>query len=75
MRNRKRPASIDRHITVREIRSELKKRDGSVVQLRFCTNLLDPDADPALELAELYAKRWEHELYFNELKNELKKGR
>ena len=24
---------------------------------------------------ELYAKRWEHELYFNELKNELKRGR
>ena len=43
--------------------------------MRFWTNLLDPNVDPAIKLVELYAKRWEHELYFNELKNELKRGR
>ena len=75
LRNRDRPATIDRYVTVREIRSELKKRNGELVQLRFWTNLLDPNADPAIKLVELYARRWEHELYFNELKNELKTGR
>ena len=75
LRNRDRPATIDRYVIVREIRSELKKRNGELVQLRFWTNLLDSDVDPAIRLVELYAKRWEHELYFNELKNELKTGR
>ena len=42
LRNRDRSATIDGYITVREIRSELKKRDGQVIQLRFRTSLLDP---------------------------------
>ena len=75
LRNRDRPATIDGYITVRELRSELKKRDGQIIQLRFWTNLLDPELDPAIKLVELYAKHWEHELYFNELKNELKRSR
>jgi hypothetical protein len=36
------------------------------------TSLLDPQAAPALELAELYARRWEHELYYRELKRHLR---
>jgi hypothetical protein len=35
--------------------------------------LLDPQDAPALELAQLYARRWEHELYFRELKRQLRK--
>ena len=36
------------------------------------TSLLDPATAPAQELAELYARRWEHELYFREVKRELR---
>lgn len=36
--------------------------------LRLWTSLLDPRPAPALELAQLYAQRLEHELYFRELK-------
>jgi hypothetical protein len=31
------------------------------------------DSAPALELAQLYARRWEHELYFRELKRQVRK--
>ena len=37
-------------------------------ELRLCTNLIDPRTAPALDLVHLYAQRWEHELYFRELK-------
>lgn len=74
LRNRKRPATIDRTILVREIRAELTTRTGKLVQLRFWTNLTDPKQNPAAELVGLYAKRWEHELYLGEIKNELMGG-
>ena len=35
---------------------------------RLVTTLLDPDQAPALELAELYAQRWEYENTLDELK-------
>ena len=41
--------------------------------LRLWTSLMDPRTAPALELAQLYARRWEHELYFRELKHQLRK--
>ena len=34
---------------------------------------LDPRTAPALELAQVYAQRWEHELYFREIKRQLRK--
>jgi hypothetical protein len=34
---------------------------------------MDPATAPAQELAELYARRWEHELYFRELKHHLRR--
>ena len=42
-------------------------------ELRLWTSLLDPTAAPALELARVYASRWEHELYFRELKRQLRR--
>jgi hypothetical protein len=38
---------------------------------RLVTNLLDPEAAPAQELAELYHERWEAEGVFDELKTHL----
>src|SRR6266496_3251919 len=40
----------------------------SVIMLRWWTSLLDPVLYPAQEMAEQYAQRWEHELYYRELK-------
>lgn len=39
---------------------------------RLVTNLLDPDAAPALELAALYHERWEIEGVFDEFKTHLR---
>jgi hypothetical protein len=36
------------------------------------TSLLNPRTAPVLELAQLYATRWEHELYFREAKRVLR---
>jgi hypothetical protein len=38
------------------------------------TSLQDPRTAPALELAQLNAQRWEHELYFRDVKRQLRKS-
>jgi hypothetical protein len=64
-----RPAGV---LRLREIHAEVassaKDKPGA---LRLWTSLLDPAAHPALRLAELYAMRWEQELFFRELKSHL----
>lgn len=55
-------------LRLREIRAVLTGRDGQRHALRWWTNLVDPVLYPAAELAEPYAQRWEHELYYRELK-------
>ena len=42
---------------------------------RLVTNILDPQAAPALELAALYHERWEIEGVFDELKTHLRQSR
>jgi hypothetical protein len=59
-------------LPVREIRATLQRKGYRPVHLRLWTSLLDPVQAPALELIELYTTRWEQELYFRELKRELK---
>jgi IS4 transposase len=39
--------------------------------IHLCTTLLDKVENPAAELVELYATRWEEELFFRELKSHL----
>jgi len=58
-------------LTVREIRATLQRRGYRAVRLRLWTSLSDPAQAPAQELVRLYMTRWEHELYFRELKREL----
>ena len=55
-------------LRVREIRAEAVTPAGRVLQLRFWTSLLDRVAYPAAALARHYIERWEHELYYRELK-------
>ena len=62
-----------RHIRLREIKVQLKRRGFRTQQLRLWTSILDWRKAPAMELAELYTRRWEHELYFRQLKSDLRR--
>lgn len=58
-------------LQVREILAEVQRPGFPPARLRLWTSLLDETQFPARELAELYAARWEQELYFRELKANL----
>jgi hypothetical protein len=58
-------------VQVREIRATIQRRGFRAVTLRLWTSLLDPQQAPAQELVRLFPQRWEHELYFRELKSSL----
>jgi hypothetical protein len=60
-------------LEVREIRVQVGRKGHRAHELRLWTSLVDPAAAPALELARVYASRWEHELYFRELKRQLRR--
>ena len=62
------------HLDLREIRVRVGRPGHRAVALRLWTTLGNPRTAPAGEVAELYARRWEHELYFRELKRELRKS-
>jgi hypothetical protein len=64
---------IRRWLEVREIRVRIGRPGHRAHELRLWTSLMDPRTAPALELAQLYARRWEHELYFRELKHQVRK--
>lgn len=55
-------------LQLREIRAQGKGVNGKRFKLRLWTTLLDPVRYPAETLARHYAERWEHELYYRELK-------
>ncbi len=59
---------------VRVIEYTLAQTGGTATQdsYRLVTNLLDPEAAPALELAALYHERWEVESVFDEFKTHLR---
>jgi hypothetical protein len=59
-------------LELREIRARVQRPGYRARDLRLWTSLLDTDTAPAQELIELYARRWEHELYFRELKRQLR---
>lgn len=60
-------------LEVREIRVRVGRKGHRSHELRLWTSLVDPQAAPALELARVYASRWEHELYFREIKQQLRR--
>jgi len=60
-------------LEVREIRVQVARPGHRAHAVRLWTTLLDPRTAPALELAELYTRRWEHELYFRAVKRHLRK--
>jgi len=61
-------------LEVREIRVRVGRPGARSHELRLWTTLVDVTTAPALELARLYASRWEHELYFREVKRDLRRS-
>ncbi len=68
-----RPTPEARTLTVREIQARVARPGQRATVLRLWTSLLDPPTAPALDLARLYAERWEQELYFRDLKHRLRR--
>jgi hypothetical protein len=65
---------IERQITLREVRVQLHRRGFRSQELRLWTSILDWRQAPAMELAKLYTQRWEEELYFRQLKSDLRRS-
>ncbi len=74
VRQKGKPRQIVEWLELREIRVQLHRKGHRPTELRLWTSLLDPKMAPASELVELYAKRWEHELFYRELKGQLRKS-
>jgi hypothetical protein len=64
-----------RAITVRVIDYKLPSLPDAEPHYRLLTTLLDDKFAPAMELAELYHRRWEVETIYDELKTHLRQGR
>lgn len=64
---------IQHWVELRELHVRVARPGGPAHTLRLWTSLLDPDTAPALELARVYAQRWEQELFFRDLKRQLRK--
>ncbi len=74
VRKKGHPNLIEQWLELREIRVRVGRKGFRTLELRLWTSLLDPVGAPALEVAQLYAQRWEEELYFRELKRQLRKN-
>jgi len=73
VRQRGRPRRILQWLELREIRVHIGRPGHRTHELRLWTSLIDAQTAPALELGRLYASRWEHELYFREVKRQLRR--
>jgi hypothetical protein len=74
LRDRKVPKNIVRRLRLRQIVVRVGRKGFRTQRLRLWTSLLDARQAPALELAQLYAQRWEEELYFRQIKLDLRKS-
>ncbi len=72
VREKGRPWHIQQWLELREIRVHIGRPGFRRQALRLWTSLLSHRTAPAMELAQLYAARWEHELYFRETKRVLR---
>ncbi len=60
-----------RWMELREIKAKVRRRGKKWITIRFWTNMLDAQCFPAHELVALYARRWEQEIAFREIKEYL----
>jgi hypothetical protein len=61
-------AKVPEQITVRLIQVRVQVKGFRTQELWISTTLLDPIADPAAQIAQLYRRRWDMELCFRDLK-------
>lgn len=61
-------------LMLREVRGKVRRAGGKWVEVRFWTSLLDAVRHPARELLELYARRWEHEMIYKEMKVDMRQS-
>ena len=74
VRQKGRPREMGQWLELREIRVQLHRQGYRSTELRLWTSLLDPNLAPAAERVQLYAQRWEQELFYRELKRQLRKS-
>src|SRR5438874_1432852 len=74
VRKKGQPRVIVQRLELREIRVQIRRKGFRTTELRLWTSLLEPTTAPADELVALYAQRWEHELFYRELKRQLRKS-
>lgn len=74
VRQKGNPRVILQWLELREIRVQVQRPGFKASELRLWTSLLDPQSAPAAELIALYAQRWEHELFYRQLKRQLRKN-
>jgi len=74
VRQKGKPQVILQWLELREIRVQVHRPGHRPVELRLWTDWLDPRGAPAEELVELYAQRWEHELFYRQLKRQLRRS-
>ena len=65
---------IEEQLVMREIRVRVGRRGFRGQEVRLWTSLLDAVKYPAEELVRLYTQRWEQELYYRQMKLELRRG-
>lgn len=66
---------MEKAIEVREIRGRIRKPGNKKwIEVRFWTTLADEKKYPGMELLKLYGFRWEHEIFYKELKINMRGG-
>ena len=65
-------AALPESLLLRELRYQVVQRGCRTKQVTLVTTLLDPDAYPAQDLAELYGQRWQIETNLRHLKQTMK---
>ena len=74
LREKGKKRQVKKRLRTREIRARLRRRrDGAWVDVRLWTSLT-PEQASAEELVALYARRWEQEIFYKELKMGLRGG-
>jgi len=61
-------------LQAREIRGRVRRPRGPWVEVRFWTSLLDCKMYPAKELLALYARRWEQEIVYKQIKVDMRQA-
>jgi hypothetical protein len=73
LRQKDNPNRIVEWLELREIHAQVARKGFRPQSVRLWTSLLDWKEAPSDELAQLYTRRWEHELYYREIKRQLRK--